>query len=102
MDTLLRKGQEKHAKPRLQLKQHIQRQEENSHACPSRVPECPALTCLDPNPPSEHLGASPGPFPESTHLSLRSPSSPDPLAETPRIRCQGFTEVSIRSGYRDR
>ncbi|OWK11503.1 hypothetical protein Celaphus_00006952 [Cervus elaphus hippelaphus] len=27
---------------------------------------------------------------------------PDPLAETPRIRCQGFTEVSIRSGYRDR
>ena len=48
LDTLVRKGQERHAKLRLQPKQHFQRQEENSHACPSRVSECqPRAACSD-------------------------------------------------------
>lgn len=48
LDTLVRKGQERHAKLRLQPKQHFQRQEENSHAYPSRVSECqPRAACSD-------------------------------------------------------
>lgn len=62
VDTLVRKGQERHAKLRLQLKQHVQRQEENSHACPSRVSECPALTCLTP---ASTSGPLQGPSPKA-------------------------------------
>lgn len=62
----------------------------------------PAPTCLDPNPPSKHLGASPGPFPAKHTLIPVLSIHPDPSAETPRIRRRGFTEASTWSGSRNR